>query len=145
MKNNKILIYALSTLTLLLFFYIIHFMGMPLSKHTSDWGAFGNYMGMGISVISISLIYITYREQRESNISMRYERHVLSMTKNMYTLYEKNQYRIEESYSKFCRHFLISFFDLSVYGNPKVYHLVIEKCTTSQSLAKLHLIQQTSK
>ena len=32
-----------------------------------------------------------------------------------------------------------------VYGNPKVYHLVIEKCTTSQSLAKLHLIQQTSK
>ena len=33
----------------------------------------------------------------------------------------------------------------SVYGNPKVYHLVIEKCTTSQSLAKLHLIQQTSK
>lgn len=33
----------------------------------------------------------------------------------------------------------------NVYGNPKVYHLVIEKCTTSQSLAKLHLIQQTSK
>ena len=32
-----------------------------------------------------------------------------------------------------------------VYGNSKVYHLVIEKCTTSQSLAKLHLIQQTSK
>ena len=34
---------------------------------------------------------------------------------------------------------------IDVYGNPKVYHLVIEKCTTSQSLAKLHLIQQTSK
>ena len=34
---------------------------------------------------------------------------------------------------------------VAVYGNPKVYHLVIEKCTTSQSLAKLHLIQQTSK
>ena len=29
---------------------------------------------------------------------------------------------------------------LNVYGNPKVYHLVIEKCTTFQSGAKLHLI-----
>ena len=28
-----------------------------------------------------------------------------------------------------------------VYGNPKVYHLVIEKCTTFQLLAKLDLIQ----
>jgi hypothetical protein len=27
-----------------------------------------------------------------------------------------------------------------VYGNSKVYHLVIEKCTTFQSGAKLHLI-----
>ena len=35
--------------------------------------------------------------------------------------------------------------NIVLYGNPKVYHLVIEKCTTSQSLAKLHLIQQTSK
>ena len=28
-----------------------------------------------------------------------------------------------------------------VYGNPKVYHLVIEKCTTFQLSAKLDLIQ----
>ena len=28
----------------------------------------------------------------------------------------------------------------AVYGNSKVYHLVIEKCTTFQSGAKLHLI-----
>ncbi len=32
-----------------------------------------------------------------------------------------------------------------VYSNPKVYHIVIEKCTTSQSPAKLALIQQTTK
>jgi len=32
-----------------------------------------------------------------------------------------------------------------VYGNRKVYHLVIEKCTTFQLPTKLGLIQQTSK
>ena len=31
-------------------------------------------------------------------------------------------------------------YKITVYGNSKVYHLVIEKCTTFQSGAKLHLI-----
>ena len=34
---------------------------------------------------------------------------------------------------------------IPVYGNRKVYHLVIEKCTTFQLPTKLGLIQQTSK
>ena len=36
--------------------------------------------------------------------------------------------------------FFNQMFGYVVYGNSKVYHLVIEKCTTFQSGAKLHLI-----
>ena len=53
------------------------------------------------------------------------------------------QHRSVEHYeavdvSRFIDQFL--FRAANVYGNPKVYHLVIEKCTTFQSCAKLHLI-----
>ena len=48
-------------------------------------------------------------------------------------------------WSRGCFSVPIKSYKIIVYGNPKVYHLVIEKCTTFQLSAKLDLIQQTSK
>ena len=47
--------------------YCYHFKGTSLSDNTSDWGAWGSYVGIGGSILSVSLIYITYKEQQESN------------------------------------------------------------------------------
>ena len=53
--------------------YIISFYGASLSDKTSDWGAFGSYVGMGISTFSVALIYITYNEQKQSNRIILYK------------------------------------------------------------------------
>lgn len=111
MKNHIVLYSAIAIAFIVLTIYAVHFFGMPLSVATSDWGAFGSYIGIGISAVSIALIFITYREQRESNNIARYEQHILSMTNTIHTLAEKYLEQMEISYSKFCRHFV--FVDLS--------------------------------
>lgn len=48
--------------------YLWHFYGNQLSDLTSDWGAFATYIGNGLNLLSIGLLYITYKEQRHANI-----------------------------------------------------------------------------
>lgn len=69
---------------------------MPLSEKTSDWGAFGSYIGMGISILSVTLIYITYNEQRLSNRIERFEQHLKYMTDTLSDLIEKKFSTLDE-------------------------------------------------
>lgn len=93
--------------------YIICFWGVSISDKTSDWGAFGNYMGMVISSISIALIFITYREQSKSNKIARYEQHILLMIKTLNALSTKYQKSLEDAYCRFAKHFTLSYYDLT--------------------------------
>lgn len=47
--------------------YTYNFRGKDISTDSSDWGAFADYMGLSLGIISILLIYITYEEQRKTN------------------------------------------------------------------------------
>lgn len=49
-------------------FYLWHFCEAQLSDQSSDWGAFANYIGNGLNLLSIGLLYITYKEQRHANL-----------------------------------------------------------------------------
>ena len=104
---------SLGVALVLLLSYALCFIGMPISNHTSDWGAFGSYATIGVSSLSIALIYVTYREQRKTNEITRVEQHIVTMTNTLVSLSEKYHKSIDISYDKFTEHFKLAFYDLS--------------------------------
>lgn len=68
MKHYSLIILSVIIAIGLIAIYIANFYRTPLSDSTSDWGAWGNYVGIGISIISVSLLYITYTENRKKAI-----------------------------------------------------------------------------
>ena len=131
MTDRKILLIALVVAIVLLMAYVICFWGMEISDNTTDWGAFGNYLAVCLSVLSISLIYITYREQRKANDIARAEHHIVTMLKTLDVLYEKNLSRIESTSNSICEHFKEPFYDLS----ELEYEKIINVCTFYYSSA----------
>lgn len=108
----------IALLTILIYAYF--FLGGSFSKETTDWGAFGNYASIGLSIISIALIYITYQEQRDSNRIFRAEQHITTMSNTLIELTEKKQFILMSSYSKLCAHFITPIYDLSYYKYEKI-------------------------
>ena len=131
MTDKKFIITAVGIATVLLLFYAICFIGAPISKSTSDWGAFGSYATICVSVLSITLIYVTYCEQRKTNEITRVEQHIVTMTNTLVSLSEKHHKSIDFSYDKFTEHFKLSFYDLSDCELNKT----IKICTYYYSLA----------
>ena len=115
MSDKKIILLAFGVTFVAIMTYVICFWGTEISKDTTDWGAFGNYLAVGVSILSIALIYITYREQRKTNEITRTEHHIAAMLNTVDTLSEKNQSRIESTYFNFLEHFKEPFHDLSEY------------------------------
>jgi len=111
---------AVAILLLTIIIYVVCFYNTPLSEKTSDWGAFGSYIGMGISILSVTLIYITYNEQRHSNRIERFEQHLKSMTDTLLDLAKRNGTTIEKDYQSFLSHFRVPFDDISDYEAPKI-------------------------
>lgn len=120
MTDKKILLIALGVAIALLMAYVACFWGIELSDNTIDWGAFGNYLAVCFSVLSITLIYITYREQRKSNDIARTEHHIVTMLNTLDALYEKNLLRIESTYNSIGEHFKEPFYDLSEFEYEKI-------------------------
>ncbi len=131
MTDKKIILIAFGVTFTTIVFYAICFWGTEISKNTTDWGAFGNYLAVGVSMLSIALIYITYREQRKTNEITRSEHHITTMLKTLDTLSTKNQSRIESTYSNILEHFKVPFYDLSEYE----YEKLVKVCIFYYSLA----------
>lgn len=89
--RKYILAIASVAFALTIILYIVCFFNHQLSSKTSDWGAFGNYMAMGISVLSAALIFITYQEQRQANQISRFEQHFTSMLNTLKELINKTK------------------------------------------------------
>lgn len=113
MSDNKIILTSLVVSLVLLLIYALCFIGMPISNHSSDWGAFGSYATIAVSSLSISLIYVTYREQRKTNEITRVEQHIVTMMNTLVALSEKHHERLTESYEMFSQLFNLSFYDMS--------------------------------
>ena len=98
MKTHLYIYIATAIALLTIIIYVVCFYNAPLSNRTSDWGAFGSYISISISVISIALIYITYNEQKQSNRIERFEQHLKSMTDTLSQLMERNRTTLENDY-----------------------------------------------
>ena len=119
MRPRNYIYVAVTILLLTIIVYVVYFYNTPLSEKTSDWGAFGNYIGMGISILSVTLIYITYNEQRLSNRIERFEQHLKSMADTLSDLVKRDSPSIEKDYQSFLSHFKVPFYDISDYEAQK--------------------------
>ena len=104
--------------------YCYHFKDTPLSDNTSDWGAWGSYVGIGISILSVSLIYITYKEQQESNRIGRFEEHFHISLRTSIELFEKRKNVIDSIFSKVENHVRNPFDPLTDYEQSKVQNIL---------------------
>lgn len=120
MSEKKIIWIAIVIAVVVLSFYVINFIGFGLSDNTADWGSFGNYAAIALSVLSIALIFATYREQRSTNEITRVEQHIVTMSNTLIALTEKNRSKLETIYTSFCKHFIVPFGDLSDCEHSKV-------------------------
>lgn len=119
MRPRNYIYIAVAILLLTIIIYVVCSYNTPLSEKTSDWGAFGSYIGMGISILSVTLIYITYNEQRHSNRIERFEQHLKSMTDTLSDLVKRNKTSIEKDYQSFLSHYMVPFYDISGYEAQK--------------------------
>ena len=118
MKNPILL--ASILMIIIIVVYIISFYNSTLSDKTSDWGAFGSYVGMGISILSVSLIYVTYNEQRQANRIGMFEQQMRFMYDRLSNLIERHKDGIEEEAKKIVNHFLPPFGGMKDYERLKV-------------------------
>ena len=91
LKLKHLPTYCVLIAVVLVIVYLANFSHAPLSDNTSDWGAWGSYVNVGISLISISLIYITYKEQQKSNKIARFEEHYHVALKTVSGLFERKK------------------------------------------------------
>lgn len=104
--------------------YMIHFYGTPLSDNSSDWGAWGSYVATGISILSVSLIYVTYKEQRDSNRTGRFEQHYHVSLQTLTELFEKRKDIVNSIFQKVAKHFRNPFDPLTDYEQSKIQKML---------------------
>lgn len=75
MKKNDKMILSIICITIFgaIGVYLLNFHTAKISDDTSDWGDFGGYIGGTLSLISVFLIYYTYRKQSEMNYRNQFE------------------------------------------------------------------------
>ena len=124
MSDRKIILTAVGIVIILLLFYTVSFWGAEVSKESADWGAFGNYAAICVSVLSIAFIYVTYREQRNTNEIARTEQHIATMVNTILSLSERKQSQIKSVYTKISEHFKEPFSEISDYQ----YNGIVKVC-----------------
>lgn len=125
MSDKKIVLMAFGMTVVMMLFYILHFTDADISSHPADWGSFGNYAAVCVGILSIALIYITYREQRRTNEITRTEQHIATMTKTLGSIVDKNISKIKVYYNHICEHFKVPFGNMS----DCEYNNVVKVCT----------------
>jgi membrane protein DedA with SNARE-associated domain len=73
---------AIMILTVLLP-YMIVFAQNSISHQNEDWSHLGGYISGTLGIVSIFLLYLTYREQRATNDYHRIETEVGSLTNSL--------------------------------------------------------------
>lgn len=104
-EEKRLLIAALAVLLIQVGMFVGNFTGMPFSTQTSDWGAFADYMGLGIGAISIGLLYITFREQRRTNQIAAFKRWLYTAYNTVKELQAKHLSEIRKDEESISIHF----------------------------------------
>lgn len=124
MKRYALVVVGIAIALAFIAFYAIHFHNAPLSDKTSDWGAWGSYVATAISILSASLIYITYKEQQESNRIGRFEERFHISLRTLKELFEKRKGIVDSMFSRVEAHFQVPFDPLTDYEQSKMQNLL---------------------
>lgn len=103
--------------------YVYHFFHSTFSYNTSDWGAFGSYYGGTISIVSVYLLYVTYKEQRRSNSISQFEQRFYTQLKTTREMLDGHDESLKKSYHNVKKHFP----DI-IYSQPLTREDVIMAC-----------------
>lgn len=85
--------------------YMCNFGEEEISKYSQDWSNFGSYIGGVWVIVSIVLIYITYREQCRTNHISQIEQRTNRQLENIRRLSEKYSKNLFDSYNRIEKHF----------------------------------------
>lgn len=73
-KKDRLILFAILVVVVLVIgSYIINFYSANISGDSSNWGNLGSYIGGTLSIVSVLLIYYTYRKQSEMNYRSQFE------------------------------------------------------------------------
>lgn len=78
-----------------LVFYLVRFHG-PLSSESADWSAFSHYFGLSFSVLSVLLVYLTYRNQTQMSAVLQFESIFFQWHDQHRTMYNDLKEKIEK-------------------------------------------------
>lgn len=124
MKRHNFIAFSAIIALMVISAYTIHFHNTQLSDNTSDWGAWGSYVSIGISILSITLIYVTYKEQQESNRISRFVDNYHVSLKTLSELFAKNNHSIKLIYNMVNQKFTNPLDDLSEYEQDNIKKLL---------------------
>ena len=86
--------------------FVFQFYKSPLSKNIADWGSFGDYIGgITLSLISILLLYKTYKEQIYANVIIRFESRFWNL-KNRIGITKEELDAVSSIAKKITKHFI---------------------------------------
>ena len=101
MKKIVSFLVVLFIISILIFIY--KWFGTSLSDSISDWGSFADYFsGIPLSIITIIIIVVTYKEQKDSNRTIRFESSFFCLYSSVKS---KETKVINETYLKIKYHF----------------------------------------
>lgn len=112
--------------------YVWMFWGAKLSPNPSDWGVFGDYCGVGLGVLSAYLVYITYREQRKSDLRSLFEQHYFHLFETLETMLAKHSDMCDEDFKGIVQHFKIESSTNDV-PSPQICRMILRYYYSSQN------------
>jgi len=81
--------------------YMIVFAKNGISHQNEDWSHLGGYFGGTLGIVSIFLLYLTYREQRATNHIAHFEKILYSHINEIVRLQKEHKVVIEKMYDYF--------------------------------------------
>ncbi len=108
MPKKNIYIVAIIFILLPVVIYVVKFnvnfwWGTIFCK-TQDFGSFENYISIGIGLITIFLLYITYKEQHQANRISQFEQRFYIQCKNIKEHIDLHKIDIVQTYNRLTRH-----------------------------------------
>jgi len=108
-KKNKLCIIAIIIILLPVVIcaitYYVNFWWSTISCKTQNCGSFDNYISIGIGLITIYLLYITYKEQHRANRISQFEQRFYIQCKNIKEHIDLQKIDIEQTYKRLIQHF----------------------------------------
>lgn len=106
MNKIAIILSGIALIFIIIVPYIIKFHNCSAIVGITSWGTASDYINIVISILSIYLIYVTYKEQRYSNKISRFEDRYKTFVHTFIDFVDKEKTLLHNGYDALCKHFV---------------------------------------